>query len=76
MMRQPGRDCSAAKYELCRAALFGAAAGGEAGVRRALEILLEELRRSMQLSGVASVADCGLGLLVPSAGTQANVPGS
>ena len=46
-----------------RAALYGASAGGEAGVRRALEILLDELRRSMQLSGVASVANIGPDIL-------------
>ena len=46
-----------------RAALYGASAGGEAGVRRALEILLDELRRSMQLSGVACVADIGPDIL-------------
>lgn len=46
-----------------RAALYGASAGGEAGVRRALEILLDELRRSMQLSGVASVAKIGSDIL-------------
>ena len=46
-----------------RAALYGASAGGEAGVRRSLEILLDELRRSMQLSGVASVANIGPDIL-------------
>ena len=46
-----------------RAALFGASAGGEAGVRRALAILTDELSRSMQLSGVASVQQIGRGLL-------------
>ena len=57
-----------------RAALFGAAAGGETGARRALEILLDELRRSMQLSGVASVAECSPGLLAPERGPGAGRP--
>jgi (S)-mandelate dehydrogenase len=35
-----------------RATLFGACAAGEAGARRALEILREELVRAMRLSGV------------------------
>lgn len=38
-----------------RAALFGACAGGEAGVRRALEILTSELALALKLSGVSSV---------------------
>src|SRR5919204_285968 len=46
-----------------RATLFGAMAGGEAGARRALEILATELERSMQLCGVASVAEIGPDLL-------------
>ena len=56
-----------------RAALYGASAGGEAGVRRALEILLDELRRSMQLSGVASVANIGSDIL---ATARRSSPGS
>ena len=40
-----------------RATLFGVAAAGEAGARRALEILSDELVRTMQLCGVASLAD-------------------
>ena len=38
-----------------RAALFGACAGGEAGVRRALEILTGELSLALKLSGVGSM---------------------
>ena len=38
-----------------RAALFGASAGGEAGVRRALEILIGELALAMKLSGVPAI---------------------
>jgi len=46
-----------------RATLYGAAAGGEAGAERALAILTEELRRSMQLCGTPRIADIGPGLL-------------
>jgi isopentenyl diphosphate isomerase/L-lactate dehydrogenase-like FMN-dependent dehydrogenase len=46
-----------------RATLFGAMAGGEAGARRALEILSSELERAMQLCGVRSVAEIGPELL-------------
>lgn len=35
-----------------RAALLGACVGGEQGAHRAIEILIDELRRAMQLSGV------------------------
>ena len=48
-----------------RATLFGVQAGGEAGARRALEILASELERSMQLCGVPSVAEIGPDLLAP-----------
>src|SRR5258706_13910740 len=40
-----------------RATLFGVQAGGEAGARRALEILASELERSMRLCGARSVAE-------------------
>ena len=40
-----------------RATLYGACAGGEAGAYRAIDILREELVRTMQLCGVARVAD-------------------
>ena len=40
-----------------RATLFGVQAGGEAGARRALEILSTELVRAMQLCGARSNAD-------------------
>jgi L-lactate dehydrogenase (cytochrome)/(S)-mandelate dehydrogenase len=46
-----------------RATLFGCMAGGEAGARRALEILTTELERSMQLCGVRSPAEIGPELL-------------
>ena len=42
-----------------RATLFGVIAGGEAGARRALEILSGELERSMKLCGARSVAEIG-----------------
>jgi L-lactate dehydrogenase (cytochrome) len=37
--------------------LYGLAAGGERGVSRALTVLSEQFRRTMQLMGVASVAE-------------------
>ena len=46
-----------------RATLFGVQAGGEAGARRALEILSSELQRAMQLCGVQSVSQIGPDLL-------------
>ena len=48
-----------------RAALFGAAAGGEAGVRRALQILTGELTLAMKLSGVATMAAVDAAILEP-----------
>ena len=42
-----------------RATLYGAAAAGHAGARRALDILVEEFTRSMQLCGAASVGAIG-----------------
>ncbi|MGQ0544786.1 MAG: alpha-hydroxy acid oxidase [Betaproteobacteria bacterium] len=42
-----------------RATLFGVTAGGEAGARRALEILAEEFGRAMRLCGARSVAEIG-----------------
>jgi (S)-mandelate dehydrogenase len=46
-----------------RATLFGCMAGGEAGARRALEILSSELERAMRLCGVRSIAEIGPDLL-------------
>ena len=40
-----------------RAYLYGLMAGGEAGVNKALDILAEQFRRTMQLLGVRSVAE-------------------
>jgi (S)-mandelate dehydrogenase len=46
-----------------RATLFGVMAGGEAGARRALEILSSELERTMRLCGVRSIAEIGPDLI-------------
>jgi L-lactate dehydrogenase (cytochrome) len=46
-----------------RAALFGLAVGGEAGVSRMLEILTEDLRRSMTLVGAANLDEVDRGLV-------------
>ena len=40
-----------------RAYLYGLMAGGEAGVNKALDILAEQFKRTMQLLGVGSVAE-------------------
>jgi isopentenyl diphosphate isomerase/L-lactate dehydrogenase-like FMN-dependent dehydrogenase len=45
------------------ATLYGLAAGGEAGVRRALEILMAELDRVLGQLGVCSVDELGPHLL-------------
>ena len=37
--------------------LYGLAVGGERGVRRAIDLLTEQLRRTMQLLGVNSIAE-------------------
>lgn len=42
-----------------RAYLYGLMAGGERGVDRAVQILRSEIKRTMQLMGVSSVADLG-----------------
>jgi len=49
-----------------RATLFGVIAGGEAGARRALEILAGELERTMKLCGVRSIDEIGPELLANS----------
>ena len=46
-----------------RATYYGVCADGEAGARRALEILSDELVRTMQLCGTRSIADIGPELL-------------
>jgi (S)-mandelate dehydrogenase len=50
---------------LGRATLFGAVAAGEAGARRAIEILRDELYRSMQLAGLRSISEIGPDLIAP-----------
>jgi L-lactate dehydrogenase (cytochrome) len=42
-----------------RAYLYGLMAGGEPGVERATAILTREMRRTMQLLGVRSIAELG-----------------
>jgi L-lactate dehydrogenase (cytochrome) len=42
-----------------RAYLYGLMAGGEQGVERAVDILAREIRRTMQLLGVRSIAELG-----------------
>jgi L-lactate dehydrogenase (cytochrome) len=42
-----------------RAYLYGLMAGGNLGVRRALQILRTEIVRTMQLLGVSRVSDLG-----------------
>ncbi len=49
--------------QIGRAALYGVAAAGKAGVARAIAILREEMDRTLGLMGVASVADLGPDLL-------------
>ncbi len=50
--------CLGANAVLCgRAYAYGLAAGGEAGVDRAIEILKTDLERTLRLLGCASVAD-------------------
>jgi (S)-mandelate dehydrogenase len=50
---------------LGRATLFGAVAAGELGAERALEILQDELTRTMQLCGVQTTAQFSADLLRP-----------
>jgi (S)-mandelate dehydrogenase len=47
-----------------RATFYGVCAGGEAGAQRALEILKQELVRTMQLCGTRSIADIREDLLI------------
>lgn len=66
------RALGAQAVAIGRAALFGASAGGEAGVRRALEILTGELALAMKLSGVSTLKSVDHSIL--SASTQPAVP--
>lgn len=51
---------------LGRAPVYGLAAGGEAGVSHALEILADEFDRTLALTGCAGVADLAPDLIAPS----------
>lgn len=55
-----------------RATLFGACAGGENGARRALEVLTDELTRSMRLCGLRQIEDINPDILARH-GAQAEV---
>jgi isopentenyl diphosphate isomerase/L-lactate dehydrogenase-like FMN-dependent dehydrogenase len=48
-----------------RLAAYGLAAGGEAGVRRTVELLTEELRTLMIIAGIPSVDQIPPGTVVP-----------
>ncbi len=48
-----------------RPTLYGVCADGEAGAHRALDILADELRRTMQLCGITRISDIGPSLLAP-----------
>ncbi len=64
-----GRDivkalaCGAQAVMIGRATYYGVCAAGEAGARRALAILADELVRTMQLCGTPRVSDIGPELL-------------
>ena len=64
-----GRDivkalaCGAQAVMIGRATYYGVCAAGEAGARRALEILQDELVRTMQLCGTRSIGEIGPELL-------------
>ena len=49
---------------LGRATLYGLAAGGEAGVSRALEILMDEIDRTLGQLGCRTLADVHPGMVV------------
>ncbi len=51
--------CGAEAVMIGRATLYGVCAAGEAGARRALDILSDELVRAMQLCGTRRIADIG-----------------
>ncbi len=53
-----------------RATLYGVAAGGSAGARRAIDILREELGHAMTMGGIPSLAQAGPHLLHPDAGAR------
>jgi L-lactate dehydrogenase (cytochrome) len=49
--------------------VYGLAAGGQAGVERALQILKDELERNMVLMGVTRIADVDGRFLYPMRGS-------
>jgi (S)-mandelate dehydrogenase len=55
--------CGAQAVMVGRATLYGVCAAGEAGALRALDILADELVRTLQLCGLRSIAEIGPGLL-------------
>jgi (S)-mandelate dehydrogenase len=55
--------CGAQAVMVGRATYYGVCAAGEAGARRALDILHDELVRTMQLCGVRSIEEIGPQLL-------------
>ena len=58
-----------------RATLYGTAAAGEAGASRALEILHEEIHRTLAAIGCASIADLNRDhVILPSDGAAAGLP--
>lgn len=59
------RALGASAVAIGRAALFGAACGGEAGVLRALDILTDELRLAMKLAGTPRIEGVDHDLLAP-----------
>ena len=66
--------CLGARAVLCgRAYAYGLAAAGQAGVVRALEILREDVERTMRLLGCSSVPDLNASYVrFPSAWTSDN----
>lgn len=60
--------CGAQAVMVGRATLYGVCAAGEPGAQRALEILRDELVRTMQLCGIRRVSEIGPELLFRKAG--------
>ena len=54
-----------------RALLYGLGAGGDEGAARAMDILVEELRRTLELAGCRSVRELDRSWVVDAATTQA-----
>ena len=58
------RALGAQAVAIGRPTLYGAAAAGEAGARRALEILCDEIERTLRLCGARTLAEVGPDLIV------------